>query len=115
MSTQIRELRGYVQTYAWGKRGNESLVAKLSGIKFEEDKPYAELWFGTHPSGPTMCLPDQIVPVEQKLMDVVKEPLPFLLKVLSVGQALSIQAHPDKELAKKLHATRPDLYKDDNP
>ena len=40
--------------------------------------------------------------------------LPFLFKVLSVRTALSIQAHPDKELAVKLHASRPDVYKDDN-
>lgn len=35
-------------------------------------------------------------------------------QVLSVQTALSIQAHPDKELAERLHASRPDLYKDDN-
>lgn len=40
--------------------------------------------------------------------------LPFLLKVLSVQTALSIQAHPDKELARRLHSSRPDMYKDDN-
>jgi mannose-6-phosphate isomerase len=40
--------------------------------------------------------------------------VPFLFKVLSVGQALSIQAHPNKELARQLHATRPDVYKDAN-
>lgn len=40
--------------------------------------------------------------------------LPFLLKVLSVAKALSIQAHPDKALAERLHAARPDVYKDDN-
>ena len=40
--------------------------------------------------------------------------LPFLFKILSIGKALSIQAHPDKALAKELFAKRPDLYKDDN-
>jgi len=40
--------------------------------------------------------------------------LPYLLKILSIAQPLSIQAHPDKELAKKLHAERPDIYKDPN-
>ena len=38
----------------------------------------------------------------------------FVFKVLSVAKALSIQAHPDKELAKTLHKLHPDLYKDDN-
>ena len=33
---------------------------------------------------------------------------------MSVGKSLSIQAHPDKRLAEKLHAERPSVYKDDN-
>jgi hypothetical protein len=33
----------------------------------------------------------------------------MLTQVLSVGTALSIQSHPDKALAKKLHALRPDV------
>lgn len=40
--------------------------------------------------------------------------LPFLFKVLSVNQALSIQAHPNKSLAKKLHARDREHYRDDN-
>ncbi|PNH02792.1 Mannose-6-phosphate isomerase [Tetrabaena socialis] len=40
--------------------------------------------------------------------------LPFLFKVLSVNKALSIQSHPDKALAEKLHAEHPKLYADPN-
>jgi len=40
--------------------------------------------------------------------------LPYLFKVLSVRTALSIQAHPNLELAKKLHEQFPDKYKDPN-
>jgi len=40
--------------------------------------------------------------------------LPYLFKVLSVAKALSIQAHPDKALAGRLHAARPDVYRDPN-
>ncbi len=40
--------------------------------------------------------------------------LPYLFKVLSIAKALSVQAHPDKALAERLHAARPDVYKDDN-
>lgn len=35
-------------------------------------------------------------------------------KVLSVEKALSIQAHPDKELARTLHKSQPSLYSDEN-
>lgn len=31
-----------------------------------------------------------------------------------MSKALSIQAHPDKELAKALHKLHPNVYKDDN-
>lgn len=40
--------------------------------------------------------------------------LPFLFKILSAGKALSIQAHPDKPLAERLHKEKPESYKDDN-
>ncbi|KAH6784634.1 Mannose-6-phosphate isomerase [Perilla frutescens var. hirtella] len=40
--------------------------------------------------------------------------LPFLFKVLSVEKALSIQAHPDKDLAAILHKEQPGMYKDGN-
>lgn len=49
-------------------------------------------------------------------MDVVKGSgsLPYLFKILSVDSPLSIQAHPDKQLAEKLHEQFPDIYKDSN-
>ena len=38
----------------------------------------------------------------------------FLLKLLAVEKALSIQAHPHKSLAEQLHSKHPEIYKDDN-
>ena len=40
--------------------------------------------------------------------------LPFLFKVLSIQKALSIQAHPNKKLAEKLHSQDPEHYPDGN-
>lgn len=40
--------------------------------------------------------------------------LPFLLKVLAIAKALSIQTHPDKQMAERLHQESPDIYKDAN-
>lgn len=40
--------------------------------------------------------------------------IPYLFKVLSVQQALSIQAHPNKALAEKLHRKLPSAYPDGN-
>jgi len=83
-----------------------------------------QLWMGTHRNAPSTVFgsdrslesvlqthPQLITPhFHQKYQGH----LPFLFKVLSIGKALSIQAHPDKELAEKLFKSRPDLYKDDN-
>ncbi|XP_031501159.1 mannose-6-phosphate isomerase 2-like isoform X2 [Nymphaea colorata] len=52
-------LKCAVQKYEWGKRGEESAAARIfsrnSGCPVE-DKPYAELWMGTHDSGPSLVL-----------------------------------------------------------
>ena len=40
--------------------------------------------------------------------------LTFLFKVLSVRTALSIQCHPNKPMAQKLHVEFPNVYKDPN-
>jgi mannose-6-phosphate isomerase len=37
--------------------------------------------------------------------------LPFLFKLLSIEKSLSIQTHPDKEMAKRLHEEKPGIYK----
>jgi mannose-6-phosphate isomerase len=75
---------------------------------------------GTHPSNPS-----KDVATGRTLLDLVSEnqallsssvaerygqKLPFLFKVLSIAKALSIQAHPDKKLAERLHAQDPKNY-----
>jgi hypothetical protein len=82
------------------------------------------MWMGTHSSNPsyeyeTKRSLEDFIKDNQMLMgnDVVKkygEKLPFLFKVLSAQKALSIQAHPNKKLAKELHEKNPKEYKDDN-
>jgi len=95
---------------------------------------FAELWMGTHPNGPSSVE----VPAagegedddhrEQYLLDTIQSDpaywlgeedasrgdLPYLFKVLSVRQALSIQAHPNKKLAEQLHESMPQHYADPN-
>lgn len=129
------ELDCVVQCYEWGKRGERSEVGRLkrasdASFHLSEALPYAELWMGTHPSGPAkvkasgQLLGDFIAESGAEGRDVVgtvppayaakKSDLPFMFKVLSINTALSIQAHPDKALAERLHATFPDIYKDGN-
>lgn len=112
-------LRAAVQNYAWGIPGGaNSLVARLHSLNSGEAvstlKPYAELWIGTHPSGPAELISSTPMSLSEFLKEKSLPDIPYLLKVLSVAKPLSIQAHPDKTLAAKLHATNPTAYKDDN-
>lgn len=115
---------GY-QPYAWGKPGDKSTVAQLVGEN-DASKRYAELWIGTHPSKPATLQSDKDTTLLQFFQgnaasalgdNHVKEfgtNVPFLLKVLSIDKALSIQAHPEKAHAEKLHKADPAHYPDDN-
>lgn len=120
-------LKCQAMNYAWGRKAEESEVAQLqkaAGEPVDGSKPYAELWMGTHPSGPStlasngLNLKDWIQQhtdaLGSKVMAKFGADLPFLFKVLSVNTALSIQSHPDKKLAERLHAQNPQAYKDDN-
>ncbi|XP_071551694.1 mannose-6-phosphate isomerase [Panulirus ornatus] len=123
------ELECAVQKYAWGVKGLRSSVAQLAkavqpDLEVADDQPFAELWMGTHPSGPSVvkatgqALGDYISKqpgvLGSPVIEKFGEQLPFLFKVLSVNQALSIQAHPNKNHAEQLHKERPEVYKDPN-
>jgi mannose-6-phosphate isomerase len=113
------------QCYEWGKTGRNSKVALYAQVNptfvLDEVKPYAELWMGTHPSCPSSRLDtgESLLSIlrknpellGQKVRDKFGDDLPFLFKVLAINKALSIQAHPDKRLAERLHTERPDIYK----
>ena len=90
---------------------------------------YLKLWMGTHSKGPAAISHPETLS-GQLLSEWIKsnswalgegvtslfgnDQLPFLFKVLSINKALSIQAHPAKEHAQKLHQTSPELYRDPN-
>lgn len=121
-----------VQHYPWGCKGCSSLVAQiwkraysLTGI--EEHVPYAELWYGVHPSGlnivkckngETRSIAEFINNNEQFCSKSAEQDsdtvLPYLLKVLCSETALSIQCHPDKKTAERLFQDHPDVFKDAN-
>ncbi|TRX93488.1 hypothetical protein FHL15_005763 [Xylaria flabelliformis] len=130
LPTPLYRLQCGVNSYDWGKIGFDSAAAKFAAatpsddLNIESQKPYAELWMGTHPSNPSKDLQSG-----RTLLDLVESnamllgpsvkarygpKLPFLFKVLSINKALSIQAHPNKKLAAQLHAQDPKNYPDDN-
>ncbi|CAI4224082.1 unnamed protein product [Auanema sp. JU1783] len=112
------------QNYAWGKLAADSEVAKITRngnhSDVDDSKPYAELWMGVHPNGPSMVqgtdslLSDLIAKNSEMVGEHEQGTLQFLFKVLSVRTALSVQTHPTKEQAAKLHASDPKNYPDAN-
>ncbi|MFH1194841.1 MAG: mannose-6-phosphate isomerase, class I [bacterium] len=116
-----------IQNYAWGTRNGNALIPKLLGIEPVPDLPYAELWIGAHPKAPSEIeIEGRKVTLDKVIEKFPDECLgeyvnkkfnskfPFLLKVLSAAEALSIQLHPNKAQAEILHAKDPVNYPDDN-
>ncbi|VDK59071.1 unnamed protein product [Cylicostephanus goldi] len=133
----MQRLECHVKKYKWGKQGNESEVARLfaaghSNFKVDEDETYAEvdsnfssfyLWMGTHPDGPAVLsnsstrLSSFIAKSHSASYlcnNNLKEDihLPFIMKVMSIARSLSLQAHPTKEQAARLHERDPVHYPD---
>jgi mannose-6-phosphate isomerase len=121
------KLYNKIQNYDWGTKNDKAVIPALLNIQPEKDVPYAELWIGAHPKTPSeieidgsrIKLYEAINKYPQEILGsyVVNKfgkNFPFLLKILSAARALSIQTHPNKEQAVKLHAADPQNYPDDN-
>jgi len=134
-------LQAFAQCYDWGKLGKSSKVAQYAkvaspGFDLDENRPYAEvsgdppigyhkyrlmirydqLWMGTHPNLPSKLLDGTPLPTILKenpllLGSIDHSDLPFLFKVIAIRKTLSIQSHPNKAQAEKLHAEHPHIYK----
>jgi mannose-6-phosphate isomerase len=99
-----------VKPYPWGTR---DAIAELQGRPVPAPGPEAELWMGAHPSAPAgvawTTLDEVIAAAPERALGAEYAArfggrLPFLLKVLSAGQALSIQVHPSREQAQEGYA-----------
>ncbi|WVW78319.1 mannose-6-phosphate isomerase, class I [Kwoniella bestiolae CBS 10118] len=114
--------------------------ASEPGFQFKPEQPYAELWMGTHPTNPASLFTSPSTLLSKHLSsnpsllgssghkfnppftgakgsgteDQTEGHVPFLFKVLTCKQALPLQIHPNKELAKKLHEEDPEKYPDVN-
>jgi mannose-6-phosphate isomerase len=98
-------LQPVIRPYAWGSR---HAIAELQGRPVPAPGPEAELWMGAHPSAPSGVAQTTLDAVIAADPDRQLGPacvarfgprLPFLLKVLSADQALSIQVHPSRAQA----------------
>jgi mannose-6-phosphate isomerase len=102
-------LEPVIQAYAWG---SHTAIAELQGRPGPTAQPEAELWMGAHPSAPSgvqrpaghttldlVIAADPEGELGQQSAARFTGRLPFLLKVLAVAKALSIQVHPSREQA----------------
>jgi mannose-6-phosphate isomerase len=116
-----------IQNYEWGSRGNNAFIPTLINIEAEGNLPYAELWIGAHPKAPSRVnINGQFYSILELItahpIEMVGEyvynkfgcTLPFLFKILSAAEPLSIQVHPDKNQARLLHTLDPKNYPDEN-
>jgi mannose-6-phosphate isomerase len=107
----VFKLNNTIKHYDWG---SPEWIPRLLGRSNEGGKPWAELWMGVHPEGPSALAPLQepnpseplprLLPElisrnpEQRLGEGIAREfggLPFLLKLLAAERPLSIQAHPN--------------------
>lgn len=99
-------LRNEIKPYAWG---SHRVIAELQRRE-PSATPEAELWMGTHPSGPSLLAdsnttlaawvsenPSRALGTE--LAAAFQDELPYLFKVLAAAHPLSLQAHPSKRQA----------------
>ncbi len=99
----MEPLIGAVRKYHWG---DTTYIPTLLGLPVD-GTPYAELWFGAHPSDPSW-LPDSEVDLREAaradangVLGTGRTALPFLAKVLAAGGPLSIQVHPNPQQAEE--------------
>ena len=88
---EIYKLENEIKNYAWG---SAEMIPALLGKANPDKEPWAELWMGIHPGGPSKTT----VAGKAVLLSEITE-LPFLFKFLAAGKPLSIQAHPNLKQA----------------
>jgi mannose-6-phosphate isomerase len=100
----VFKLDNTIKRYDWG---SPKWIPQLLGRPNDGAEPWAELWMGVHPDGPSALaapagprlLPELIARDPERFLgkEAAKEfgGLPFLFKLLAAERSLSIQAHPN--------------------
>ncbi len=111
MLSEITILKNPLKFYDWG---STRALQELLGETGLRERPVAEVWMGAHPDAPSQVLlegkwvslgkaieqgPEFVL--NNKVSKKFSGKLPFLFKVLAAERPLSIQAHPNKEQARR--------------
>ena len=107
-------------------RGSYVSIASLQGRDIPSAQRESELWMGAHEEGPAgtdregspdlagVVAADPAAELGEECVARFGPRLPFLLKVLAPGRAISIQAHPSAQQALEVRAATGDaVYVDD--
>lgn len=100
-------LQPTLKEYSWGSR---SAIQSLTGLG-RAGEPLAEIWYGAHPSGPThlydggtleeLIRADNVSALGEEVSERFDGALPFLVKFIAPGQAVSLQVHPNEARARE--------------
>lgn len=93
----MQSVTGHLQAYDWGPTDGLATWTAATGAS------QAELWFGSHPNGPS--------PLRDGA-GAASAPLPILMKLLAAARPLSIQIHPPARLAAAMYAQSSALVSD---
>lgn len=103
----MEAITGTIQHYAWG---SPEVLADFMG-RPRPSGPWAEVWFGAHPLGPTHFPTGETVasriataPREtlgEAVLSTFGARLPYLVKFLAPARPLSLQVHPSKAAARR--------------
>ncbi len=106
---RVLRLDSAVRDYAWGSK---TALQTMLGMPVD-GRPAAELWLGAHPSEPSrwadhqdrpgldeLIAADPVAMLGAPVAERFDGTLPFLLKLLAAGKALSLQVHPNLEQAR---------------
>lgn len=101
-------ISGSRRSYAWGTPDRIPAILDTPA----DGNPFAEYWLGTHPMGDAAVegqgtLSDVLIATPDLLGEATVQEfgrLPFLMKLLSAGSPLSLQAHPSRQEAETGYA-----------
>lgn len=88
----MHRLQNASRAYDWG---SSSDIPHFLGAS-PDGRPFAEIWMGTHELSPSEV---EVEGVPRPLGEVAGE-LPFMMKILAAGRPLSLQVHPNAQLAR---------------
>jgi mannose-6-phosphate isomerase len=110
-------LEGALRHYDWGAKGKRAFIPRCLGIRPRPNTPYAELWFGDHPTAPSLVKTEEgrRIPLDQFLKKNARlffppgkkrkeARLPFLVKIIDAARPLSLQVHPDERQSRAGYA-----------